>query len=439
MATLDELLNSAASDGADDFVTVSGYEQNEYVDDYGPVIITNRKIGDMTEEISVRGDHRSQYVLFQTERYQDGIDLTKRTICIHWERDDVDGDGDNQMAVNVKANDTYIQFGWLIPKAATAYTGTLKVMPYAYLVEGDEMPYLLKDLYVEYTIHDGLDLSGGIAQPGTDWYEQFVIAIGQQVNIAKEQAAAVAKNVEAAKNSEANAKSYAEAAKTSETNAKTSETNATAAVKTSSENAALAKKYAESIEGDVELAEKAATSAENSANVAKEAAAEATKIADTIQIVSSGVYIASVTIKKNKWVASGDADYPYQNDVTIAGVDENFYSSTSIDKEDLEIASAANICSTTETLFDKVRFWAEKIPTADIGADIALLYANDSSEGALTTLPPATRTTLGLVMIGNNIDVDTSGLISVDSNDVVEETVTTDAETAEMLTEVFGF
>lgn len=184
MADLDAVLMSTDDDSS--FVAVAGYETNEYKDDYGPVIIANRSIKNFNNQISVTGDRNSQYIQFQSERYQDGIDLATRKICIHYEYDGDDGYADNNSACNVEASENYIRFGWVIPPPATAVEGTIKVMPYAYLADGDELPYVLKELYTEYVIHPGLSLSGGITEPGTDWYEQFMVDASYYVKQSQE-------------------------------------------------------------------------------------------------------------------------------------------------------------------------------------------------------------------------------------------------------------
>jgi len=165
----------------DAYVSVAGYNTVSYNDDYGPVIISNRAINLFNNQISVSGDIKSQYIQFQIDRYIDGIDLTKKKLYIHYERPE-DGAGDNNQAVNVQASDNYIRFGWLIPQAAVYYDGILKVMPYASELSGSNLVYVMKTLYAEYNVHVGLALSGGISDPGSDWYNNFVLEMSNKVS-----------------------------------------------------------------------------------------------------------------------------------------------------------------------------------------------------------------------------------------------------------------
>lgn len=148
----------ALSEEDETFEAVDGYETNGYDDDYGPITIRNRSIDSLKDQISVAGDRNSQYILFETERYQDNIDLASKKISIHYELDTDDGCKGNSDATNVKASSEHLRFGWLIPPDATEQAGILKVMPFAYLSENENYPYVLKDLYIEYTIYPGLDI-----------------------------------------------------------------------------------------------------------------------------------------------------------------------------------------------------------------------------------------------------------------------------------------
>ena len=54
------------------------------------------------------GEANSQYIMFETNRFEDNIDLIDKLIQIHYERED--GVGDNCLAVDVTASDSHIRF-----------------------------------------------------------------------------------------------------------------------------------------------------------------------------------------------------------------------------------------------------------------------------------------------------------------------------------------
>lgn len=240
MPTIDELLNSG--DGADSyygeiFTPADGYERVIY-DDANIINIVNKSIGDMERQISVEGEANSQYILFERERYADSIDLNDKLIQIHYERED--GVGGNSVPVNVEISDEHIRFGWIIPPKAVAIDGILKVMPFVYGVSPTGDTYILKDLYIEYVVHEGLAVSGGIEEPDEDWYLQFLSRMEKFVSEAK----------------------------TSETNAKISEDNAKASENQAIQSAEEAKQYAENISIHEANAAESASAAEAAKNAA---------------------------------------------------------------------------------------------------------------------------------------------------------------------------
>ncbi len=240
MPTIDELLNSG--DGTDSyygeiFTPADGYERVVY-DDANIINIVNKSIGDMERQISVEGEANSQYILFERERYADSIDLNDKLIQIHYERED--GVGGNSVPVNVEISDEHIRFGWIIPPKAVAIDGILKVMPFVYGVSPTGDTYILKDLYIEYVVHEGLAVSGGIEEPDEDWYLQFLSRMEKFVSEAK----------------------------TSEINAKVSEDNAKASENQAIQSAEEAKQYAENISIHEANAAESASAAEAAKNAA---------------------------------------------------------------------------------------------------------------------------------------------------------------------------
>lgn len=167
------------------FIEVGGYGKADY-SDAAMIKIDGRRIGDLSGQLSVAGESKSQYIVFERERFEDGIDLTTKLLQIHYER--ADGEGDNCAPVNVTASDNKIRYGWVVPKAAVSVPGKLKIMPFAIGSTYDGDSYIQKDLYAEYMVHDGLAVSGGIEEPAEEWYAQFIRRMEEYLNGAGAQA-----------------------------------------------------------------------------------------------------------------------------------------------------------------------------------------------------------------------------------------------------------
>lgn len=212
MPSIEELLNGEDTQ-EDVFAPVSGYKTYEY-EDSNIIYVDNKTIGSLSHEIAVSGESDSQYLVFERDRLFKGIDLTTKTLRIHYERPD--GAGDNCVPVNVAVSDTRVRYGWIVPAAAVALDGKLKVMPFAIGAAPTGNNYVLKDLYTEWNVHVGLSISGGIVEPGNDWYMQFLDRMEDYVS---------------------DARTYANNAKASETAAKTSESAAKDAAETAQEAA----------------------------------------------------------------------------------------------------------------------------------------------------------------------------------------------------------
>ena len=200
------------------FVSISGYQTSEYKDSQ-IIIISNKEIGNLDQQISVSGEANSQYIMFETNRFEDNIDLADKLIQVHYERED--GVGDNCPVVDVSASDLHIRFGWVIPPKAVEIDGVLKIMPFAYGTTASGSTYILKEIYAEYKIQEGLALSEGIEEPEENWYTQFLDKMDNYLstvkkieNSAKTSASSANDSKEAAAQSESKAQEYSASAKT---------------------------------------------------------------------------------------------------------------------------------------------------------------------------------------------------------------------------------
>lgn len=183
MATVDEILaRQAYAEGDETWTKDNNYPSYTlYVEpEYVPV--TNKRIADFNDQISVRGEQNAQFVGFQLPRYDDGLDLTAQHLYIHYQT--VYGGGDG-VPCNVSKSDNYVRMCWKIPAQATQEPGSIQMMIYATGTNSAGERVTWKTLPASYTIHDGLEIGGGIPEPDQSWYEQFVAQMEGKVSTAQ--------------------------------------------------------------------------------------------------------------------------------------------------------------------------------------------------------------------------------------------------------------
>lgn len=183
MATVDEILTRQAyADGDESWTKDDNYPSYHlYVEpEYVPV--ANKRIADFNDQISVRGEQNARFVGFQLPRYDDGLDLTAQHLYIHYQT--VYGGGDG-VPCNVSKSDSHVRMCWQVPAQATQEPGTIQMMIYATGTNSAGERVTWKTLPASYTIHDGLEIGGGIPGPDTSWYEQFVAQMEAKVSTAQ--------------------------------------------------------------------------------------------------------------------------------------------------------------------------------------------------------------------------------------------------------------
>lgn len=172
MATVDEILTRQAyAAGEETWTKDNNYPSYTLYVEPEYVTITNKRIDDFNDRISVRGEQNARFVGFQLPRYDDGIDLTAQHLHIHYQT--VYG-GSDSIPCNVSWTDNYIRLCWQVPAQATQEPDRVQMMIYATGTNSMGERVTWKTLPTSYTIHDGLDIGGGIPEPDTSWYEQFV-------------------------------------------------------------------------------------------------------------------------------------------------------------------------------------------------------------------------------------------------------------------------
>lgn len=217
MATVDEILARQAYAAGDDIWTEdSSYPSYRlYVEpEYVPV--TNKRIADFNDQVSVSGEQNAQFVGFQLPRYDDGIDLRTQNLYIHYQ---TAFGGSDSVPCNVSWSDNYVRICWMVPAQATQEPDRVQMMIYATGTNSAGDRVIWKTLPASYTIHDGLEIGGGIPKPDTSWYEQFVQQMEGKVSTAQGYADdAQASRTEAAGSAKAAAESATASAKALEDN-----------------------------------------------------------------------------------------------------------------------------------------------------------------------------------------------------------------------------
>ncbi|KJJ69870.1 hypothetical protein [Clostridium sp. FS41] len=179
MATVDEILTRQAYAAGDEtwtkdnnYPSYTMYAEPEYVP------VTNKRIADFNDQVSVKGEQNAQFVGFQLPRYDDAMDLIKQNLYIHYQT--VYG-GSDGVPCNVSWSDNYVRMCWMIPGQATQEPGSIQMMIYATGTDSVGDRTVWKTLPATYTIHDGLEIGGGIPEPDQSWYEQFVAQMEDKV------------------------------------------------------------------------------------------------------------------------------------------------------------------------------------------------------------------------------------------------------------------
>lgn len=148
---------------------MDGYDHsNSYSDDMiFEVSKEDKSISVIRKQTLISGERNSQYIAFQMPRYYDGIDLSEKNIEVIYVTET--GISDINKVINVRRNEEYLLFGWVVPGGALQDPGTL-----SFCIEfaGDE--YVMKTMPVEVEVFDGMNGSDIMAEPtGQVWYMQI--------------------------------------------------------------------------------------------------------------------------------------------------------------------------------------------------------------------------------------------------------------------------
>lgn len=180
---LDDAFSAFGSVSTDTWIKSDKYTDYPIYHDEQYAYIEGRTIGDINSQVSVQGESYSQYISFMMDRYYDGVDITTKSIWIHYEL--VDGSGSESSPINVYYNDNSVRFGWIIPDQATQQAGDIKIGVWVTGTAPNTKNYLLKTETKIYAIKNGLVPGSGITQPDQNWFEQFVSQMDNKVSTAQ--------------------------------------------------------------------------------------------------------------------------------------------------------------------------------------------------------------------------------------------------------------
>ena len=223
----------------------------------------------------------------------------------------------------------------------------------------------------------------------------------------------------AAEQSTADAATSAAAAKTSEANAKTSETAAANSAAEASQSKVAAKASADSAKADAGKAAGSATTAGAQATTATNKAAEAAASATAAKGSQDAAALSAQAADAKATAAIGSANTAERasNSAGVAATaafDNANDAKASADKAKASETNAASSASTAQGIADNLQGTVTAAENATTRANTAAERAEHASQ---TVQPDATKTSKGIVQIGDGINV-TGGKISVPAPDL---------------------
>lgn len=236
---------------------------------------------------------------------------------------------------------------------------------------------------------------------------------------AGQSAAGVKADKDAAAKSATDAASSAAAAKTSETNAKTAETGAANSAAEASQSKVTAKASADSAKAEAGKAAGSATTAGAQATTATNKAAEAAASATAAKGSQDAAALSAQMADAKAVAASGSANTAERASNSAGIAASSAFSNAndakaSADKAKASETNAASSASTAQTIADNLQGTVDAANQATTRANTAAERAEQASQ---TVQPDATKTSKGIVQIGDGINID-GGVISVPAPDL---------------------
>lgn len=126
MATLQNVMSQIKTPSEDISEEVIGYESKpRYSDDDACTTIINKTMSTITG-VTLSGEINSQYITFLMDRFQDGIDLSDKTINICYKISNSEN-GNVVKPINVYRTNSQIKFGWVLPYEITKEPCTIEL------------------------------------------------------------------------------------------------------------------------------------------------------------------------------------------------------------------------------------------------------------------------------------------------------------------------
>ena len=167
------------------------------------------------------------------------------------------------------------------------------------------------------------------------------------------------------------------------------------------------------------------------------------------QLIAGATVKREITIPTTGWDVGAEesAEGAMYLDIPQDDVTAEMTPNISILPAHTATAKECGMSTAVRTLDGAVRLYTEKAPKAEIAAVLTLSQASSGPAGSGGSsgtvggdyvLPTATATRLGGVRIGDGVNVEANGRISVDAPGILVDAVATDGDAEEMLNEVFN-
>lgn len=167
------------------------------------------------------------------------------------------------------------------------------------------------------------------------------------------------------------------------------------------------------------------------------------------QLIAGATVKREITIPTTGWDVGAEesAEGAMYLDIPQDDVTAEMTPNISILPAHTATAKECGMSTAVRTLDGAVRLYTEKAPKAEIAAVLSLSQASSGPAGSGGSsgtvggdyvLPTATATRLGGVRIGDGVNVEANGRISVDAPGILVDAVATDGDAEEMLNEVFN-
>lgn len=146
-----------------------------------------------------------------------------------------------------------------------------------------------------------------------------------------------------------------------------------------------------------------------------------------------------ITLISSEWQeAEEDKEYKYFYDFEIEGCTETDIPNSTVLVSSLETAKKAGMFEVCKTLENCLRFYSKGLPETDINISVVLLSIGSSSGGSGDSsgnyvLPVASQDRLGGIRIGNGLNIDKDGTVSINTEDISAQ----DGDVEEMIDNVF--